>query len=1172
MFLSEYRSSLFIKNLLQTIVVFILFSISFGTYVYSEKQIDKANELRLRSFMLADELRQSSDDLTRMVRTYAATGNILYKRHYQEILDIRNGKKPRPLNYQNIYWDLVGLDDKRPRPLSHQTIALIDMMHQAEFSNLELAKLTEAKNNSDTLTQTEFDAMKLIETKGSSVQERKNREKAIAILHDETYHQAKASIMRPIDEFYVLMEKRTTLSVDHAVIAALILRIIFVMIGVLFFFMLWRLYNTIHKILGSSIDELHKQIARIGKGDFSIPIQVNTEMKESILGWLNEMQTMLMHLITNNERLKNLYAALSQCNQAIVRSKDETELFPIICRDAIHFGGMKMAWIGMIDESDKHLNVVSFYGEGSEYLENISISANPLERTSQGPTGSAFIENKPFWCQDFQNNPRTALWHERGKKFGWGSSAALPLHRNGNVVGVFTLYSKDLNAFDEPAQKLLEEMTMDISFALESFEREKAREKMENALAEKNNLLGSIIDNSPVRIFWKDKNLNYLGCNLVFAQDVGEIDPKNVIGKNDMQLHWNKQADLYRADDRKVMQSGIAKLFFEEPQITLDGNVIWVSTSKVPLYNKNNEVIGILGLYEEITMRKNAEMALKTEKEKAENYLNIVGVMILVLDTDKNVKLINRRGCEILGYTADEIIGKNWMENFIPERLRGDIHALGDNLIQKKEFTFSSYENPVLNKSGEERLILWNNTPLFDENGKNIGILTSGEDITEQKASEQQIHYLANFDGLTGLPNRTQLDIRSKNLLSLAKRYQNEISVMFLDLDHFKDINDSLGHSIGDNLLVQVSHRLKLILRDEDIIARLGGDEFIILLPNIDANGASNVAQKLLEVFKSPFHIDNHELSVSSSIGIAVYPNDGNDFETLYKNADTAMYRAKQEGRDVYCFYTQEMQKDSVRHLELSHALRYALERNQLELYYQPQFSANSRDIIGAEALLRWKHPEFGTVSPAEFIPIAEENGTILQIGAWVLHTAVASVKEWMDCGLSPIIIAVNLSAVQFRSANLHILVADILNEVGLDAQYLEIELTESVAMQDPARAINTMKDLHVRGIKMSIDDFGTGYSSLSYLKKFNVYKLKIDQSFVKDITTDGEDRKIVNAIINMAKSLGLKTIAEGVETREQLTYLEEQGCDEIQGYYYSKPLPKNEFELFRSQYGIQKK
>ena len=453
-----------------------------------------------------------------------------------------------------------------------------------------------------------------------------------------------------------------------------------------------------------------------------------------------------------------------------------------------------------------------------------------------------------------------------------------------------------------------------------------------------------------------------------------------------------------------------------------------------------------------------------------------------------------------------------------------------------------------------------------DSQGQESHFIVLARDITERKYAEERIQYLANFDVLTGLPNRTHLEEHLIYAISLAKRGNERLAVMFLDLDRFKDINDTLGHSIGDALLTELSKRLQLALREEDSVSRLGGDEFIVLLPNIDEFGTAKVAQKLLEVIEKPYQFHQHELRVTASVGIALYPGDGTDLETLSKNADSAMYRAKQEGRSCYRFFTQEMQELASRNLLLGNALRHALDRNQLRVYYQPQVSTVSGQLVGAEALLRWTHPELGIISPAEFIPIAEASGLILPIGEWVLSQAVHQAKIWMKKGFAPLVMAVNLSAVQFRHPDLPDLVTRILDEAALPPEYLELELTESATMHEPQGAIAVMNNLHERGVRMSIDDFGTGYSSLSYLKKFNVYKLKIDQSFVRDISTDQEDKSIVMAIINLSRSLGLQTIAEGVETIGQLEFLREQGCDEIQGYYFSKPVPADEFEIFASR------
>lgn len=1019
----------FVRQLSYTIFVLILFTITFIVYVKSEKEIDHANELRLKSFILADELRHSSDDLTRMVRTYIATKTPLYKKHYQEILDIRDGKKPRPINYQGIYWDLVALDDKRPTPYSIQAIPLIEMMRQTHFTQEELNKLIEAKKQSDNLTLTEFAAIKLIESDGTESEKKIQQAKALELLHDENYHHAKASIMKPLKEFYTLVQKRTNSEVKNTMQQALLMRLLLILIGLYLFYRLWRLKQILMTTLGGSVDDLHRQITRIGQGDFSIPIHVEPTNKESVLGWLSQTQSTLKQLIANNVRLKNLYAALSQCNQAIVRSRNQEELFPIICHDAIHFGGMQMAWIGMVDETSKTIAVASAYGEGKDHLDRLDLD----ESDSQNPTIQAFYENKPIWCQDCLNEPMNGPWFEQIKRFGWGSSAALPLRRNNTVIGVFTLYAQELNAFDEPAQKLLDEMAMDISYALDSYEHERERKKIQEALENSQKHLSAIIDNEPECV----KLVNPSG-------QLVEMNP-----------------------------AGLAML---------EANSL----------------------------------------EEAQN-------------------------SSLIDYLLPE-----WRNDFIALHRR----------VMSGESGILEFE--IQGLKGTRRWLETHATPLRDGDGNITMLLGITRDTTDRKHNEERIQYLASYDSLTGLPNRRKLDEYLLSTLSLSKRHGTTFAIMFLDLDHFKDINDTLGHKVGDQLLIESSSRLHSMLREEDMISRLGGDEFIVLLPNIEMYGAEKVAQKLLEIVKNPFFIEPHELSISASIGIAMYPNDGEDFESLYKNADTAMYRAKQNGRNGYCFFTEDMQRNSIRNLELGNALHHALSQNQLTLHYQPQFSSTTHKLIGAEALLRWNHPEFGFIPPSEFIPIAEDNGLIIPIGEWVLRTALTQAKTWMEQGYEPITMAVNLSAVQFKHIHLVDRVTRILNEVGLPREYLELELTESTAMHDPNHAITIINELYSRGIRMSIDDFGTGYSSLSYLKKFKIYKLKIDQSFIRDITIDQEDKAIVSAIIGMAKSLGLQTIAEGVETISQLDYLKSEGCDEIQGYFYSRPLDAAGFEAYR--------
>jgi diguanylate cyclase (GGDEF)-like protein/hemerythrin-like metal-binding protein/PAS domain S-box-containing protein len=566
-----------------------------------------------------------------------------------------------------------------------------------------------------------------------------------------------------------------------------------------------------------------------------------------------------------------------------------------------------------------------------------------------------------------------------------------------------------------------------------------------------------------------------------------------------------------------------------------------------------------LYLMRKISEQTRLENALIESEKKLQLFIKHAPAALAMFDKKMRYIAVSQRWLSDYDITDKYMAGQSHYDLFpeISERWKSVHHrGLNGEVISEECDLFERDDGSI-------QWIKWEVRPWRDVSDEIGGIIIFSEDITEKQQAEARIKQLAYFDQLTGLPNRGQLTERFNYTLKLAERSGDQFTLMFLDLDHFKNINDTLGHSVGDQILLEVASRLKTILREEDTLSRMGGDEFILLLPGTNEKGAREVATKLINIISKPSQIEQYELTSTVSIGIVIYPNDGQDFETLSRNADTAMYRVKQASRNDYRFFTEEMQAHSARSLQVTNALRHALERNELALHYQPQISMEDGRIIGAEALLRWCHPEMGMIPPDEFIPLAEESGQILQIGEWVLRTAVNQLKHWMDNGLPAMVMAVNLSAVQFRHSNLPKLVTQILNEAKLPAEYLELELTEATTMDDPHVAIMIMDNLHDLGIRMSIDDFGTGYSSLSYLKKFKAYKLKIDQSFVRDIKDDPDDKAIVTAIINLAHSLDMQTIAEGVETSSQLAFLRLQGCDEIQGYYFSKPLPAADFETF---------
>lgn len=528
--------------------------------------------------------------------------------------------------------------------------------------------------------------------------------------------------------------------------------------------------------------------------------------------------------------------------------------------------------------------------------------------------------------------------------------------------------------------------------------------------------------------------------------------------------------------------------------------------------------------------------------------------IVMVTNPQGLIEYVNPKFTEVTGYASEEVLGKNpniLKSGKVPEE---DFKKLWETVRAGRE-----WQGEFINrkKNGE---LYWERATISaikNSEGTITHFLAVKEDITKSKWAEETIQHMAYYDPLTDLPNRMLFNDRMGQALAQARRKNQLVAILFLDLDRFKVINDTLGHTMGDLLLRSVSERLKKVSREGDTIARMGGDEFIFLLTGItEVDEAVKMAQNILQVLKPAFNLEGHEAHITPSIGVSVFPYDGSDGVTLVKNADAALNRVKEQGRTNYQLYTPVMNAKAFERMTLENSLRKALEKEEFNLYYQPQVNLTTGEIVGMEALLRWEHPDMGIVSPAQFIPMAEETGLIVPIGEWVMRTACEQNKQWQNLGYKPMIIAVNLSARQFNEQDLVSMISGILKSTGLESKWLDVEITESIIMQNLEATIGTLRDLHHLGIQISIDDFGTGYSSLSYLKKFPVHALKIDQSFIREITTDPDDAAITSAVIAMGHSLKLNVIAEGVETMEQLQMLRALNCDRMQGYLFSKPVP----------------
>lgn len=560
-----------------------------------------------------------------------------------------------------------------------------------------------------------------------------------------------------------------------------------------------------------------------------------------------------------------------------------------------------------------------------------------------------------------------------------------------------------------------------------------------------------------------------------------------------------------------------------------------------------------------------AQISAYTQQE-IQQLVDNAPIGITCISPQGKILWTNTAMLELLGYTPEESLGYDITEILVNNTSLQDI----TRYLSTHEALFN-YEAHIRTKNNQIKSVLLDLNGYW-KNGKLLSIHCFLRDITERKKTDEQIYYLANHDPLTGLFNRAQLAVQMRTVLAMAKRHGQQVAILFFDLDGFKHVNDTLGHQFGDSLLIAVAQRLQSFIRSNDILARLGGDEFVLVATDIrHVDDVTQVVKKILAGFKLPFDLDGHAITITTSIGISLYPTDAETEETLLRYADTAMYRAKEMGKDNYQFYTQEMANKVLARVSLERGMRRALKKEEFSLYYQPQIDLITRQVIGVEALLRWHHPQKGLLQPAAFISIAEDNGLIVPMGEWVLETACQQMKIWQTAGYRTPKVAVNISPQQLREPRFAETILKILAAVDLEPQYLELEITESCVMRDPEQAIVTLKALRGLGVQLAIDDFGKGYSSLNYLKQFPLHRLKIDRSFIQNIPAVSGDTAIVEAIIAIAHRLKLKVMAEGVENHAQLEFLRTRRCDEIQGFFHSQPMSADMvIRLFNDELRLQ--
>ncbi|MEC5217347.1 diguanylate cyclase (GGDEF)-like protein/PAS domain S-box-containing protein [Actimicrobium sp. GrIS 1.19] len=871
---------------------------------------------------------------------------------------------------------------------------------------------------------------------------------------------------------------------------------------------------------------------------------------------------------------------VSACSTAMIQAHTEAEFLRAICTLAVDTGGYRMAWIGFAeDDPEKSVRPVAQSGFEQGYLEHTTVTWSD-SILGRGPVGTAIKTGATTVNQDYETNPQMQPWRDSAIQRGYRASIALPLFAENRVCGVFSTYAADPFSFGAAEVTLLEELAGNISYGIQTLRSRARHEQTRVALQAENEKNLALLHNASDGIHIIDLSGRLIEASDSFCSMLG-YQRAEMIGMHITQ--WDAQLS------ESEIRTGLAQQFsapvriqFETRHRRKDGSLIDVEISGQSL-NLNDKLV-LFNSSRDITHRKQAEEALQEKQRlllRAERQyrelLSNLHIAIVVHGADTRILFSNPRASELLGLSDDQMRGKIALDpawNFIAED--GQVMAPYEYPVNRVIRSLKPMEGLVLGVTGTKTAkpvwLLVNAFPEFQADGSLNQVVIDFDDISARKQAEAQIHSLAFFDDLTGLPNRRLLTDRFHSALSASTRCNCYGAVLFIDMDRFKTVNDVLGHEFGDLLLIEATARIRSCVREVDTVARIGGDEFVVLLVEVDeqlgtaSQKTALVAEKIRLALTRPYQLRGNEQHCSSSIGVSMYHGNQETPGDLLRQADIAMYKSKDAGRNAVRFFNPAMQLAVEVHAALEADLRHAVPDGQLQLYYQIQVDSDQR-ALGAEALVRWLHPKRGMVPPMQFIPVAEESSLILDIGGWVLETACRQLVTWAGhAATRDLTLAVNVSAQQFRQADFVETLAAMLRRHGTVAARLKLELTESVVLNDVNDVVSKMYALKGLGVKLSMDDFGTGYSSLAYLKQLPLDQIKIDQSFVRDITTDPNDAVMVKTIIDLAKNFRLHVIAEGVETESQLAFLQLHGCMAYQGYLFSRPVPIAQFEALLKQ------